>query len=193
MAFGNVRAENRPDERRFPDLSQFPDGWIRPVAEQRAAQSDHALRDDRSTAHPHHHPGGTGGLLEYPAAAIFTAIYVLTGLAVCLFYNANFVYIFLVISNLILAFTRAIIFWQLRRNPWIMWFVATNIGKATAFFLAYMVIFKPELAAEIRPWLRLVWLAVFVFISIGAGGQASELAHFLHVKRNFYDSRKEQD
>lgn len=186
MALSHAGRESRSHQRRFPDLSQFPDGWIRPVAEQRAAESDHAVRHDRGVAHPHHHPGGTGGLLEYPAAAIFTAIYVLAGLAVCLFYNANFVYIFLVITNLILAFTRILIYWQLRRNPWIMWFIATNIGKATAFFLAYMVIFKPELAAEIRPWLRLVWLAVFVFISIGAGDKAAELAHFLCVKREIY-------
>lgn len=124
--------------------------------------------------------------MEHSTAALLTASYVIIGLAVCVFYNINFVYIFLVISNLVLAFVRLLIFWQLRRNPWLMWFVATNIGKATAFFLAYMVIFKPELAAEIRPWLRLVWLTVFVFISIGAGDKAAELAHFLRMKREIY-------
>jgi hypothetical protein len=186
MAVSNVGAEDRQFERRFPDLSQFPDGWVRPLAEQRAAESDHAHRHDQCGTHPHPAPGGLGGLLEHSPAAIITAIYVIIGLAVCVFYNLNFVYIFLVISNLILAFVRLLIFWQLRRNPWIMWFVATNIGKATAFFLAFMVIFKPELAAEIRPWLRLVWLTVFVFISIGAGDKAAELAHFLHMKREIY-------
>lgn len=186
MAISDVGAEDRQHYKRFPDLSQFPDGWLRPPAEQRAAESDVALCHGGGAARPHHHPGGLGGLLEYPAAAVITAIYILTGLAVCVFYNLNFVYIFLVISNLILAFVRLLIFWQLRRNAWILWFIATNIGKATAFFLAFMIIFKPELATEIRPWLRLVWLAVFVFISIGAGDKASELTHYLHVKRKIY-------
>lgn len=186
MAVSNAGTEDRQHHRRFPDLSQFPDGWVRQIAEQRAAESDHAHHHDRYGLDPNHHPAGLGGLLEYQTATVIICLYILTGLAVCIFYNINFVYIFLVITNIILAFVRIITFWQLRRNPWLIWFIATNIGKATAFFLAFMVIFKPDLAAEIRPWLRLVWLAVFVFISIGAGDKASELAHFLCVKRKIY-------
>lgn len=186
MALSDARAETRQSEPRVPDVPQFVAHWLRPPAEQRAAESDVALCHGGGAARPHHHPGGLGGLLEYPAAAVITAIYILTGLAVCLFYNINFVYVFLVITNLVLAFVRLLIFWQLRRNPWIIWFIATNIGKATAFFLAFMIIFKPELAAEMRPWLRLVWLTVFVFISIGAGDKAAELAYFLHMKREIY-------
>ena len=186
MALSDAGTKIRQPEPRVPDVPQFVAHWLRPLAEQRAAESNHAHRHDQCGHYLNPHPGGLGGLLEHSPAAILTAIYVIVGLAVCALYNLNFVYIFLVISNLILAFVRLLIFWQLRRNPWIMWFIATNIGKAVAFFLAFMIIFKPELAIEIRPWLRLVWLTVFVFISIGAGDKAAELAHFLRMKREIY-------
>lgn len=193
MAFSDARTKNRQYEPRLPDVPQFVAHWLYQASDERPAESGANLRDDCGIDPTHHHHPGLGRLLEYPSAAVITFVYILMALSVCLFYNINFVYVFLVVTNVILAFVRLLIFWQLRRDSWLIWFSATNIGKATAFFLAYMVIFKPELAAEIRPWLRLVWLAVFVFISIGAGDKASELAHFLCVKRNFYDSRKEQD
>ena len=193
MAFGNARTENRPDEPGFPDVPQFVAHWLYSSTEQRSAEASAVVRDDRRGHHSGHHHRQSSGLLEYPSAAIVTLIYILIAFAVCLFYNINFIYVFLVVTNVILAFVRLLIFWQLRRDSWLIWFSATNIAKAVAFFLAFTVIFRPELAGQMRIWLRIAWLAAFVFVTIGAGDKTAELAHYLHVNRDFFDLHNEHE
>lgn len=194
MAFGNARTENRPNEPRLPDVPQFVAHWLHSSAEQRAAEPSTIICDDHGGHSAGHHHRRLSGLLEYPSAALVTLIYILVAFAVCLFYNINFVYVFLVVTNVVLAFVRILIFWQLRRDSWLIWFSATNIAKAVAFFLAFVVIFRPEIANQVRFWLRIAWLTAFVFVTIGAGNKAAELAHYLHAKRDFYAAqRKEHD
>lgn len=192
MAFGNARTENRPDEPRFPDVPQFVAHWLYSATEQRTAEPSAAVCDDRRGRHPGYHHRQSSGLLEYPSAAIITLAYILIAFVVCFFYNINFVYVFLVVTNVVLAFVRLLIFWQLRRDSWLIWFSATNIVKAVAFFLAFTVIFRPELADQVRIWLRIAWLVAFVFVTIGTGDKAAELAHYLHVKRDVYNAQHEE-
>ena len=193
MAFSDTQRKNRPYERGLPDVPQFVAHWLYQAPGKRTTEPSLVVCDDHS-GHPHgHHHHRSSGPLEYPTAAIVTLIYILIAFAVCLFYNINFVYVFLVVTNVILAFVRLLIFWQLRRDSWLIWFSATNIAKAVAFFLAFMVIFRPEIADQVRLWLRVAWLTAFVFVTIGAGDMAAEFAHYLHVKRDFYDARKENE
>lgn len=193
MAFGNARTENRPDEPRLPDVPQLVAHWLYSSTEQRTDEPSTVVCDDHRGRHSGDHHRRFSGILEYPSAAIITLVYILIAFAVCFFYNINFVYVFLVVTNVILAFVRLLIFWQLRRDSWLIWFSATNIAKAVAFFLAFMVIFRPEIASQVRFWLRIAWLTAFVFVTIGAADKAAELAHYLHVKRDFYDSHKDHE
>lgn len=186
MAFSDARTKNRQYEPRLPDVPQFVAHWLYQASDERPAESGANLRDDCGIDPTHHHHPGLGRLLEYPSAAVITFVYTLMALSVCLFYNINFVYVFLVVTNVILAFVRLLIFWQLRRDSWLIWFSATNIAKAVAFFLAFTIIFRPEIADQMRLWLRVAWLTAFVLVTIGAGDKAAELAHYLHVKREIY-------
>lgn len=192
MATSNIGAAHRKFKQRVPSVSQLNDGRFSAPAEQRTAESDGALRNDRIAAAPYHSALGFGGLLEHPTASAITCVYITVALAVCLFYNVNFVYVFLVITNLVLAFVRFLTMWQMPRNPWMGWFIATNLAKSLAFFLAFMVVFRPDVADDLRLWLRYTWMVVFVLITVGASDKATEVAHYLRAKREIYESQYRQ-
>ena len=192
MATSDIGATHRSFKQRVSSVPQFDGSRVGAPTEQRAAESDGALRNDRIAAPVYHSALGFGGLLEHKTATAITCIYITVALAVCLFYNINFVYVFLVITNLVLAFVHALTMWQMPRNPWMGWFIATNLAKSLAFFLAFMVIFRPDVANDLRLWLRYTWMIVFVLITIGASDKATKVAHYLHAKREIYESQYRQ-
>ena len=191
MASRTLRAEDRHADR---DLPEPP----KPIADDLHTRAQHsaAFYIDAVRARLYRDffgPGapGPGGLLE-PSLVHWlpVTVYVTVGLAVCLLYNVNFVYIFLTTTNVILVAAQVVAYWQLPRSPWLIWFIATNMGKALGFFLAGMLVLNPESAAVWRLPLRITWLVVFVLITIGTNDRVYQLARSLRIKRDLFDCRE---
>lgn len=155
-----------------------------------------AMADIRRSTHPGFRAHRCGDLLEskIKRCAIIGA-YVAVGLAVCLLYDINFVYIFLATSNVILFGTRLVRAKWLDKSGWVVWFSIVNLAKSAAFFLAGALILNPSLAQTMRPYLRYTWLLVFVLISIVAGDKAFGTAADVRKQRELFEykaARKEE-
>lgn len=147
-----------------------------------------AMADIRRSTHPGFRAHRCGDLLESKIKrSALVGAYIAFGLAICLLYDINFVYIFLASTNVILFITRLVRAKWLDKSGWVIWLAAVNLAKAGAFYLAGALILNPGLAAFMRPYLRYTWLVVFILITIAAGDKIFDTAIEMRKRRELFE------
>lgn len=189
MGIKGYREGSRQAERRTPGASGAG-GEFTAYTDWHSSLYRTAMADLRRRGDPRYRCHISGDLLESPVRRwSLVATYITFGLSVCLFYDLNFVYVFLAATNIILFATRLVRYWQLDRSSWVVWFAVVNLAKASAFYLAATLILKPDLAPLLRPYLRYTWMAVFILITIAAGDKIFDTATRIRERRELFEHK----